>query len=149
MSAWCLLKGNAIAGSEIEPLRAMHWWGHNSFGFEISFVSHRIMYGNTVDIDAPVATGSSVSCLVEDDDHYDLGAIPLSWNTDVRMSLQIEFTVIQTQGRHLGLAILDKTCNVFGLALRVHDALPQSGEAGTRIASLEASSQNRWRRMTR
>lgn len=116
-------RGNAIPGSEVESLCALHWRGRGSIGLESASTSFGETYGGTVDDPAPVLPGSLVCGIVENDDHENFGDILLSSIEDVRASLRVEFWAIQMWCRNLSVAVHDKACNVFRLALQGLDAL--------------------------
>lgn len=131
--------GNAIHGSDVKPMHALHWRGHGSLGSKSASTVVRDTYGDTVDDVLPIVAGSSVSSFVEDDDDWSLGDTPLSRNAGVRTSLFVDFAAIQTRCRELSFAVPDKAGDVFGLELRGLDASQESGEAGMPVATLEAS----------
>lgn len=55
-----------------------------------------LWYDDTVNDVVPVPAGRAVSLLVEDDKDLDLGDMLLSRNSEVRASLCVDFTAIQT-----------------------------------------------------
>lgn len=69
---------------------------------------------------------------------WNLGDVALSRYTNLWTSLLVDFAATQTRYRELSLAVLDRASNIFELALRGLNVLPESGEARTRLAALEA-----------
>lgn len=65
--------------------------------------------------------------------------IPFSMNADVRTSLHVEFTALQTWCRDLSHAAPDNAGNVHVLALQGLHALQESGQIKMRDVALEAS----------
>lgn len=104
-------------------MRAVCWQGHGSLGFESDFTLVCDTNGDTFGNSVPVVSGSSVSCFVEVHDDWNLGAIPLSRNADVRASLHVVFTPTHMRCREPCLTVPDKTSNMFRLVLQSLDAL--------------------------
>lgn len=86
-------------------------------------------YCYIVDDFALVTDDSGVLGVVEDDEDWNLGDVPLSRYADVRPSLRLDFTVIQAPYSELNLAVSDKAGDAFGVALHDLDALQDCGEA--------------------
>lgn len=68
MSARCDSTGQTIPENEVEPLCAVPLRDHGSLFLESASTFVLDTYGDTVDDAPPVAAGSSVSNLIEDDD---------------------------------------------------------------------------------
>lgn len=104
-----------------------------SFGFGSASTLVRDSYGYTVYAAAPVAACSSVFGLVEVDDDWNLGNIPLSRNADVCRSLRVNVTAIQKRCQNLSLTVPDKARDVLGLALRALMPCRSGGEFGREV----------------
>lgn len=74
--------GNAIFGSEVEIMWVACWPAHGSLGLYGVSITVCDAYGDIGDDIAPDPAGSDVSCLVEYDDKWNLGDIPLSGNAN-------------------------------------------------------------------
>lgn len=77
ISVRCNSGGNAIPMSKVEHLPTVCWRGHGSVGFESAFTLVQNMHGDTIDNIAQVVAGSSVSSVVEYDEYWNFGDIPL------------------------------------------------------------------------
>lgn len=95
---------------------AMHGRGHAFLGFEGASTMGRDAYGDTGDNKVPVAPGSSVSGLVDDEGDWNLGEVLLWRNTDVRASLRVSFTAVQTQCHEFTHAVPNEDSDVVRLA---------------------------------
>lgn len=131
--------GHIIPGSDVDPMHVLRLWCHGSLGLEGASIIVCDAYGNTVHDLVPVSPGMPLSRLVEDHDNWSLGEILLLRNNDVRTSLRVDFAAILVQCRELILPFPDKASNVPSWAIQALDALQDSGEAGTRVALLDAS----------
>lgn len=105
--------GNAIPGSEGEPVRTVGSRGH---GFLCLFRAVMICdsFGDTANDAVPVFASISVSCLFRSDNSWSLGDIPLLRKADLLMSFRVDFTTIQTQCRELSLAVPNIYSNMLG-----------------------------------
>lgn len=75
------------------------WRGHGFLGFESASALVPDTYGDTFAFTGTAVAGTSRSGLVDDDDDWNLGDIPLLENADLHGSLHVDFTALQTQGR--------------------------------------------------
>lgn len=98
-------------------MHAVRWQGHGSLRLENAFTLVLDSYGGTVDDFVPVGTGSSTSCLIEDEDHWILCNIWLSRIADAHPTLCVNFLDLQSQCNDLGLAVPGEAGTTFRLAL--------------------------------
>lgn len=100
--------------------------GNGSLAFRSASTVITDTYGDTVDDAAPVAAGTSVAGLVEDNDNWNLSDIRIRRNVDVWASLGVDFTGIHTACCYLSLAVPDKAGDMFELSLWALHALHES-----------------------
>lgn len=89
-----MLPENSISASKVNLMHVVRWRGCCSLGFEGASIIGRASYGNNIDDAALVTDSNGVSSLVEDNNDWKLGYIPLSSYAEVRESLHAIFTAI-------------------------------------------------------
>lgn len=130
---------NSTPLSEVDPTPFVRWLGRGSPGFESASIVTGHAYGDNVDSVSLVYADSGAFSLVDNDDDWNLGDMPLSRNASVHTSHCVDISIIHTRCHELNLAVFDKAGDLGWLAFQGPDALQTPGEARTRVAALKAS----------